>query len=173
MNGNTGTRLILDQIIEVLQQIDGDTYKQPLSLFSGASFGQHFRHIFEFYECLVKGSDIRKIDYALRKRNPLVEQDVHAAMTAFHQLKEPISSLDESRQLIVVSEYSTSSNENRMLVNSSVGRELMYAYDHAIHHLAIIRMGLQTNCPQVSIPSDLGVAPSTVKYREGIARHGS
>ena len=166
MNGNFGAQLIFDQIHDVLQHLDVDTYQRPLSLFSGATLGQHFRHIFEFYECLVKGVKAGQIDYARRVRNPLVEQDLTTAREAFRSLISPISSLEENHLIQIVSEYSSDTDEERMTVQSSVGRELMYAYDHAIHHLAIIRMGLQTECPEIQVHPNLGVAPSTVKYRK-------
>ena len=53
-------------------------------------------------------------------------------------------------------------------IHSSIGRELMYAYDHAIHHLAMVKIGMNVHYPEVSINKDLGVAPSTLKYRKQI-----
>ncbi len=170
MNGKTGSQLILDQIQDVLQQLDVASFHKPLTLFSGATLGQHFRHILEFYQCLVNGANLDlPIDYASRKRNPLIERDVAAAKDAFKALAQPISLLEEDRRVRIVSEYSCGPGEERLVVESSVGRELMYAYDHAIHHLAIIKMGLQTECPHMPVPPNLGVAPSTVKYRDAQA----
>jgi hypothetical protein len=38
-------------------------------------------------------------------------------------------------------------------------------YDHAVHHLAIIKIGIRCSFPQWIIDRDLGVSPSTLKAR--------
>jgi hypothetical protein len=48
-------------------------------------------------------------------------------------------------------------------LQSSIGRELAYAHDHSVHHLSIIRMGLQQIGKAVSLDRNLGVAPSSVR----------
>jgi hypothetical protein len=40
----------------------------------------------------------------------------------------------------------------------------VYNVEHAIHHMALIKVGLKEVCPAVKIPADFGVAVSTVKY---------
>jgi len=42
---------------------------------------------------------------------------------------------------------------------------LLFFYDHAIHHLAIIKIGLLCHFPHVQAEKDLGVSPSTIKAR--------
>jgi hypothetical protein len=49
---------------------------------------------------------------------------------------------------------------------SSIGREMQYAFDHAVHHLAIIRIGAEIHCPEIVCDPELGVAPSTLKYQK-------
>jgi hypothetical protein len=49
---------------------------------------------------------------------------------------------------------------------STVGRELAFVYDHAIHHLAMIKVGLRCHYPHIQIDRDLGVSPSTIKARQ-------
>jgi hypothetical protein len=48
-----------------------------------------------------------------------------------------------------------------------MGREMVFVYDHAIHHLAIIRIGLQVHFPEVDVDVHLGVSPSTIKAKLG------
>ena len=55
------------------------------------------------------------------------------------------------------------------MVVSNVQRELVYLIEHAIHHFALLRIGIQENFPEISLASDFGVAYSTVKYRESIS----
>ena len=39
----------------------------------------------------------------------------------------------------------------------------MFAYDHALHHLAIIKMGLLSAFPQIKVDENMGVSPATLK----------
>ena len=68
------------------------------------------------------------------------------------------------------SEFCDTADDERPVYISSMGRELQYAFDHAIHHLAIIRMGLETHFPEIPVDKDLGVAPSTLKFRNSSQR---
>ncbi|MDX1476670.1 MAG: hypothetical protein R3301_03155 [Saprospiraceae bacterium] len=53
-------------------------------------------------------------------------------------------------------------------MDSSLERELIYNIEHTIHHLAIIKIGLAIIAPDIPLPAHFGVAPSTVKYKQGI-----
>ena len=44
-------------------------------------------------------------------------------------------------------------------------RELMYGYDHAIHHLALIRIGFES-VHTIQLPSYFGVARSTLSFHK-------
>lgn len=167
MNCKEGTIHIAGQIIRVLDTMDGNDYARPLEIFNGSSLGQHFRHILEFYHCLLLGIDEGLVDYAQRAREPRIEKDPLIAKQAFQQVLQAIDQLEENQTLSVKADFSSEIASDRPLLHSSVGRELMFAYDHAVHHLAIIKIGLQTCAPQIQIDPDLGVAPSTVKYKAG------
>src|SRR5437667_441272 len=49
------------------------------------------------------------------------------------------------------------------LIASTVGRELMYAVAHTIHHYALI--AVMCGLIDVPVPDGFGVAPSTLRYR--------
>jgi len=166
MNGKEGTIHIANQITALLDQIDRYFYAKPLDVFNGSTLGQHFRHIVEFYHCLFLGIDNDGlIDYAGRQRNLKIEKDPVFAKQAFQQVLHAVAQLEEHKELSVKADFSSEDSNGRPVFQSSVGRELMFAYDHAIHHLAIIKIGLQSDAPQVKIDPDLGIAPSTLKYR--------
>jgi uncharacterized damage-inducible protein DinB len=158
---------MISQITELLNAMDGNDYAKPLEIFNGSTLGQHFRHILEFYHCLLSGAERGTIDYAQREREPRIEQDPLIAKQAFQQVLHALDRLEERQALSVKADFSSENASDRPLVRSSVGRELMFAYDHAVHHLAIIKIGLQTCAPQFQMDPNLGVAPSTVKYRAG------
>ena len=166
MNCKQGTDIIILQMVELLNKMDAGTYAKPLSLFNGSSIGQHFRHIVDFYGCLVRGAGEGRIDYAKRERDVQVEtQPLHAAevLAAF---ANKVLDMKEQLKIEVVADFSSDLNTERPIVESTVGRELMYAYDHAVHHLAMIKMGLKAVSPELEVDQRIGVAPSTLKHWE-------
>ncbi len=172
MNGSQGTKHMIGQINDLLCQLDDTAYAKPISLFKGGTLGQHFRHILDFYNCLVAGALLGELDYSKRARNPLMETKIEVAKDSFNAILDKLSQFSEEQRVKVVTDFSIDENGVRSVVISSVGRELMYAYDHAIHHLAIIRMGIQTAFPEVELCESLGVAPSTVKHSKQSQRSG-
>ena len=166
MNCKEGTQIIMHQIRELLDSIDQETYTRPLEVFNGSTIGQHFRHAIEFYSCLAKGLGSGLVDYASRDRDLLAETVPSYAASRLEQLGENISDHDDQMPLEVLAEFTTDSKAERPLVSSSLGRELMFAHDHAIHHLAIIKIGLRMAAPQLELNQNIGVAPSTIKHRE-------
>lgn len=165
MNCKEGNKEIIHQINYLLDSIDNQSYTKSLDIFNGSSIGQHFRHILDFYLCLIKGTEDQTIDYAKRDRNALAETSVLYVREAFAQIAADIDHLSEEKKVEVWGDFSKHQDHARPLVQSSIGRELMFAHDHAIHHLAIIKIGIRQALPELYIDDTLGVAPSTVKYR--------
>lgn len=150
---------------ELLDTLNNDLYAQPLDIFKGSSIGQHFRHILDFYLCLIKGIQAGIVDYTSRDRNPLAESDVHFTKTFFFEVAETLEGMSEEQPIQVWGDFSAKDVARPQLL-SSIGRELMYAYDHAVHHLAIIKIGMTVIAPDLKIDQNIGVAPSTIKHRE-------
>ncbi len=168
MNGRIAALEMAEQIISLLRQIDRGDYCRPLPLFNDATLGQHFRHIFDFYQCFVKGLSECELNYASRERNPLIEKDPVFASEAFRSLLPELENLDENKKMLVKSHVESAGLSNGFSqFHSSVGRELMFIHDHAIHHLAIIKIGWKWLSPQTSLDENLGVAPSTLAFRKG------
>jgi uncharacterized damage-inducible protein DinB len=165
MKINEHAGLLAQQIIKLLEAIPAEVYARPLEVFNGSTLGQHFRHIFDFYDCLLQGAAACEIDYAARKRDAQLERDPAHARDSFEQLVKRLEGLRGEAPLLIRAEFAESPQQERTLVGSTVGRELMYACDHAIHHLALIRIGLRDAMPALILPAELGVAPSTVQYR--------
>ena len=55
-------------------------------------------------------------------------------------------------------------------VETSFDRELLYAIEHTIHHMAIIKMGILLHYPNITIPKNFGVAESTIQYKSSCAQ---
>lgn len=164
MDAQNGTLLITGQMSVLLEKLPLYAYTRPVSLFHGSTVGQHFRHILEFYTCLLEGCRTGYLDYSSRRRNDALSEDPQAALQVLESVIREISGLDVHSLVKVESEF-CEDNDDRPAYMSSIGRELQYAFDHAVHHLAIIRMGLESHFPEIPVAADLGVAPSTLRHR--------
>lgn len=169
MDCKKGTKSIITQVVGLLGSLNEEQYARPLPIYNGSTLGQHFRHIFDFYQCLINDVSEGKIDYARRERDPRIEQDPAYAKAAFIRVAEIIDGFEELSSLEVLADFSSDSSHGRPLVKSTVGRELMFAHDHTVHHIAIIKIGFQQAFPEIPIALEVGVAPSTIKYRAGQA----
>jgi len=164
MNLISESRAVIKQITDFLDVIDNQSFTKPLEIFSNSSIGQHFRHIHGFYDCFFKGIENGVINYDKRERQPTIESDWCCCKDCFTAFDEQLDKINIKQPINVV--QGMNAEEEADGIPSSVGRELMYAVDHAIHHLAIIKMGMRTNFPEIEINQDLGVAPSTLEYRK-------
>ncbi len=170
MDPRKGTLIISDQVSDLLEVMNNDNYSQPLSTFNGSSIGQHIRHIIDFYLCLINGLEQSDINYDRRERNQNIETDCLTAKNLMDIIAQKIQNVRVEDPVMVCSSFIADKNEQLMSIPSSIGRELMYAYDHAIHHLAMIKIGMNVHYPEIVINKDLGVAPSTLKYRQKCAQ---
>ena len=168
MNAKQGTILIAAQMSGLLERLDETVFTRPLPLFHGSTIGQHFRHILEFYTCLFDGALPAHVDYSKRKRNHALSENPRVALAVLDYIADTVKRQDEYQWLNIESEFSDDvvAHVQRPVYMSSMGRELQYAFDHAVHHLAMIRMGLEVYFPEIQVNEDLGVAPSTLKYKK-------
>ena len=166
MDCKQGTELITAQISYLLDQLDHESYTMSIPLFHGGTIGQHMRHILEFYICLFEGAHQTKVDYNSRKRDLVLSDQINAAKAVLEYIDNTVKYLYEHQGLQIVNEFCNEADDDRDQYFSSIGRELQYAFDHAVHHLAIIRMGIETTLPHIRVDPELGIAPSTLKYRK-------
>lgn len=163
MQVNQAILAVVRQINQVLEQLEPHEYRQQLTEFEGSTLGQHFRHILEFFQCLEQGIHSGSIDYAGRERNLLYEDNPRLTAAAFSSFADALAVFHASDTVDIRAEFG---GQERPSYSSTVGRELMFVYDHAIHHLAIIKIGLRCQFPHIRSDKDLGVSPSTIKARE-------
>jgi hypothetical protein len=156
-------RSTLTQLQQVLSELSDDEYKKPLPVLSHASIGQHTRHIIEFFQALHKGYDSGIVDYDNRERNNALETNHLLATQALEAIMDCMSMKD--KDILLVAAYSGNPAE-ALSVKTTYHREVMYNLEHAIHHTAMIKIGIRQST-DVEVPSDFGVAPSTIAYRKG------
>jgi uncharacterized damage-inducible protein DinB len=154
----------LNQIMELLQTIDKQSFSEPHEILSGSTIGQHVRHILEFYLLLVSGSFTGTINYDKRTRNKQIEEDKEAAIKTIERLITGIDAIDVDVIVKFEGDYSVEGSSQKY-TSSSVGRELAYCIEHSIHHQAIIKAGLIAMGLTKLTNEQFGVAYSTIRYR--------
>lgn len=151
----SATRIYLDAL-------SAEEYQEPLELLSGASIGQHTRHFIEFFQCLLTQISAGAVNYDLRVRDKVIEQEPDLAARAIESICNELQACQLEQKLQLSASYS-----DEVTVESNVAREVLYNLEHTIHHLAIIRIGLNILRPDLKLPDSFGIAASTTKYRQG------
>jgi uncharacterized damage-inducible protein DinB len=129
------------QLMSLLNSISESDYTKENDILTGATIGQHIRHILEFYLLLVSGSFTGTISYDKRERNPRIENNLAFARDTINLLIPAIRLINEEDSVMLEADY-TIDGSTTNTVNSSVGRELAYCIEHSIHHQALIKAGL-------------------------------
>jgi uncharacterized damage-inducible protein DinB len=161
-NINSANSAILTQLIDVLIQLDSNQYKQSLKVLSNSSVGQHVRHVIEFYQTVLNGVSNKVIDYDARQRDLQTETDLNYALQQLKSINNNFSSQLTDLNLSLMVDFG---GEKLGEIPTSLFRELVYLIEHTIHHMAIIKIALQVAFQQIEIPTNFGVAFSTIKYQ--------
>jgi uncharacterized damage-inducible protein DinB len=154
---------VLNQIKSVLDQLEDEDYHKPLPQLFDASIGQHVRHTLEFFDCLSNKQNV--INYDLRKRNYEIETFTQVATEKINELIKFLSNRPVDMPVLFVANFDTTEGEE-LQISSSFEREIAYNIEHAIHHMALIKIGLQFLNVQIDLPENFGVASSTVRYQQ-------
>lgn len=156
---------ILDQLADLVNAIQDDDFVKPSPALSQATIGQHIRHTLEFFICFEQGCRTGSINYDKRSHDKLIETERQVAFDTIDRITSFVTSLDLSLPLRLEINYDPLLNEFEVLETTSA-RELVYNIEHAVHHMALIKIGVKEVVPYVSLPSDFGVAASTIRHRQ-------
>ena len=168
MQVKTAAKITLESLHKVIQQLSVQYYSQPINVLNGSTIGEHTRHIIEFFQCLEKQAQTGIINYDKRERNALIQQAPNQAAFAIEQVIHFVNNSDEKIILTLEAGYDASSDDTDVMA-TNMKREITYALEHAIHHMALIKIGiLQTGIP-VILDDDFGIAVSTIKYKQTCA----
>ena len=164
-----------DAVVEVLRQgeallaaMSDDKYTRRLPAAFNSAVGGHYRHCLDHFQSLLHGLDSDEINYDHRARDKRIENDRAFAQAETKRLMAACQSIPAAFlecSVMVRSQVSYDPNEGTV-IRSTVGREIMYAVAHCIHHYALI--AVMCRLLEVSVPESFGIAPSTIKYQ---ARH--
>ena len=155
---------ILGQIVGVCNQLDDDSFSKPLDILSGNTIGKHVRHIIEFYDLMMIGCQTGTVDYDKRSHDKVLEENRVMAIEKMNALCTEIMSINQDQDLRMSANYSID-QVNPVDIKTTMFRELQYNIEHAVHHMAIIKIALINSFDQVTIPEGFGIAYSTIKYQ--------
>ena len=158
-------RTLLEDLMDLCERLDDQQYFYNSKLLNAASIGQYLRHSAEFYLCLFQGIHTQTVNYDERKRDLLIETDRKHAIKILSDLSNQLKQISSSFALQLFSNE-TEAKEKPFI--NSVDRELLYCLDHAIHHQALIKIGLKELQIADLVGDHFGVAYSTLRHRASL-----
>lgn len=161
---------ILDQLEDVVNQISADDFSKPSPSLSQSTVGQHLRHTIEFFVCLETGFHAGLINYDKRAHDRLIESDKFIALAAIQRIRDFVNNVavDQSLRLEVGYDRST---DVCVTIDTNYFRELTYNIEHAVHHMALIKIGVREVAPYVKLPGDFGIAVSTLRHGDTVSHN--
>lgn len=149
----------LNELVDLLNQLSEEEYSKPCSELSGASIGEHTRHIVEMFQSLNRNYDSGIVNYDKRDRNELIQTKADFAIQMILDIKNSITKENKKLELQQVIDGSA------IKIQSNYYRELLYNLEHCIHHQALIKVAI-LKFENVTVNESFGVARSTIEYRK-------
>ncbi|MBP6073139.1 MAG: DinB family protein [Flavobacterium sp.] len=153
----------LQELAQVVQKLSAQDFSNPCPALSGATIGEHTRHVLEMFQCLLTQYDSGTINYDQRKRDTTLQTQPNVALHIIDFILEDIEK--PNKPLILES----TTDDFQTNISTNYHRELMYNLDHCVHHQALIKVAI-TISNTIEIDPDFGVARSTLAYRKQCAQ---
>lgn len=153
---------LLLSINDLIASISVKQYAQSCNVIFDGTVGQHFRHIIEFYQSILETNGT-EICYDDRKRNLELEMKPTFAITVISRVISQIEHITMDCDMQLKGNFSETDDLASQKISTSLERELAYALDHSVHHLALCKIALKHM--GIAVQKDLGVAPSTIRKR--------
>lgn len=153
-------KVIFSQLADSIARLTNEQYSQKIETLSGATIGQHVRHVIEMFVCLQDGYAVGTINYENRKRDISTEISKEKAIHLINEINNSI--FQENKSLVLEAGFDENSYDLHSYATNYF-REIAYNLEHTIHHMALIKIGIK-RVSDIILPENYGVAPSTVKY---------
>ena len=147
-------------------QLTDEQYVHQCQTLTGATIGKHVRHVIELFQSLQNGYEHGIVNYDSRKRDSRIENEKQLALSLLNEIRADLNKKD--KDLSLETSYDEDSGEV-VFIKTNYNREIVYNLEHAIHHMALIRIGIN-EVSSVELPENFGVAPSTIRYRQECAQ---
>lgn len=155
---------IFQQLEDSLVKLTDDQYCKKIDTLSGATIGQHVRHVVEMFVCLQDGYTTGIVNYEKRKRDITIETSKEIATNLMQHINTSL--FTDNKELILEAGFDENSFELNQLPTNYF-REIAYNLEHAIHHMALIKIGIN-EVAGLKLPEGYGIASSTLKYRKQV-----
>lgn len=152
------------QISDSLAQLSEAQYSQSVQSLSGATIGQHVRHVIELFQCLEQGYDSGTVNYELRKRDIRIETEKDLAVQLLGSIYSRL--LRPDKELVLYASYDELSDDP-VTISTNYHREIVYNLEHTVHHMALIRVGIN-EVASIQLPESFGIASSTIRHRRNV-----
>jgi hypothetical protein len=76
-----------------------------------------------------------------------------------------VATIDLERNLKLEVNYNIEQDETEVL-ETTAKRELVYNIEHAVHHMALMKIGIKEVASYVDLKKGFGVAASTIRYQD-------
>jgi hypothetical protein len=150
------------QLNDALDQLSDEAYTAPSRVLFNATVGQHVRHIIELFQCLETGYETGVVNYEKRKRDYRIETDRRFAAVLLRRI---FRNMGKPNKRISLEAEDYNETLETVTIPSNYFREIAYNLEHTIHHMALIRVGIN-EVGGISLPDTFGVAYSTIKFRQ-------
>ena len=163
MHLHNACKNILAQLTDLLAQLKDDDFRKPCPTLNNATIGQHLRHTLEFFLCLEKGIQTGVVNYDTRDHDQAIETEKIIAREVLLRIGNSLCARTDDTPLTLKVSYHLNA-ELATTIPSSFHRELVYNIEHAVHHMAIMKIGIREITPYVVLPNDFGIAASTIRH---------
>lgn len=162
---------ILAQGELLLGSLSRADYARKIPVAFNGSIGGHYRHCLDHFLSLLGGLEENFVDYDHRQRDPRIESDPEFALNLTRELRATLEQMDPGTLEVPVAARCEVSYDHgdSPVTRSTLGRELVYAIAHGIHHYALI--SVMARLVEAKLPPHFGVAPSTVSHLQATAAH--
>lgn len=155
---------ILSQLFDLVHSLTDDDFQRPVKALSYATVGQHLRHTLEFFICFEQGTQSGVINYDRRSHDKEIETNRMVAAQTITRIMSFVAELSENQPLTLEVGYDIDDEQFESL-QSTTTRELVYNIEHAVHHMAIMKIGINEIAPYIKLPEGFGIAASTMRHK--------
>lgn len=165
MQLSSAAAAILKQLSQLVEQLRDNDLLKPSVALGNSTIGQHLRHTLEFFICLEEGYSKGLVNYDKRNHDKLIETDKFIALGTIQRIIDFVNRQQQDQPLQLEVGYHPTSEES-VIIETNYFRELTYNIEHAVHHMAIMKIGIHEVAPYISLPPDFGIAVSTLRYHQ-------
>ena len=160
MQVNNMIQSVLNPLSAVLMQLTDEQYNAACPLLKGSTIGAHTRHIIELFQCLQNGYASGFVNYDERNRNRMIETNRQLACDSINNICNVVNLANKP---MLLKGIFAAGNPEPYTIETNYYRELIYNIEHAIHHMALIRVGVYA-VSEIELHETFGVAASTIQY---------